>query len=241
MFGATRRRAPRSRSPLAAARRVTLAAIMLAAMELTTVVVAPAGARPVLFPPTPLGPTQWRDERDTAPYLAAWKAARLRSARPLRVQGTANQAAYDVRTYDLDLAFDPATTSVSGTVRMTATVLSGPLTTLDLDLLANMTVDGVMVDGIERTFARPGDLVTLSLGRPYLNGESLVVTVRYHGQPLTGGAFGDALGFTTVYGRPLIWSLSEPYGARSWWPCKDAPEDKADSVDVRFTVPSALV
>ncbi|MFI5371526.1 MAG: M1 family aminopeptidase, partial [Candidatus Eisenbacteria bacterium] len=40
---------------------------------------------------------------------------------------------------------------------------------------------------------------------------------------------------------PLIWSLSEPYGARSWWPCKDAPEDKADSVDVRFTVPSALI
>jgi aminopeptidase N len=41
-------------------------------------------------------------------------------------------------------------------------------------------------------------------------------------------------------GRQLIWSLSEPYGARTWWPCKDAPEDKADSVTIRFTVPTGL-
>ncbi len=34
---------------------------------------------------------------------------------------------------------------------------------------------------------------------------------------------------------PWVWSLSEPYGARDWWPCKDHPLDKADSVDVRVT------
>jgi aminopeptidase N len=34
------------------------------------------------------------------------------------------------------------------------------------------------------------------------------------------------------------WSLSEPYGAREWWPCKDHPSDKVDSVRVTVTVPS---
>ncbi|MFH2054421.1 MAG: M1 family aminopeptidase, partial [bacterium] len=33
----------------------------------------------------------------------------------------------------------------------------------------------------------------------------------------------------------------EPYFARSWWPCKDYPDDKADSVDMIITYPSDLI
>ncbi|MEX0747261.1 MAG: M1 family aminopeptidase, partial [Rhodothermales bacterium] len=36
------------------------------------------------------------------------------------------------------------------------------------------------------------------------------------------------------------WSLSEPYGARQWWPCRDHPSDKADSVRVTVTVPDIM-
>jgi aminopeptidase N len=32
-----------------------------------------------------------------------------------------------------------------------------------------------------------------------------------------------------------VWTLSEPYGAKDWWPCKDHPLDKADSVDIWVT------
>ena len=60
------------------------------------------------------------------------------------------------------------------------------------------------------------------------------VVVTYHGTPGAAGSFG----FDTANGRQLIWSLCEPFGARTWWPCKDSPEDKADSVDVRVTVPT---
>src|SRR5262249_45550909 len=75
-----------------------------------------------------------------------------------------------------------------------------------------------------------------NLDRAYANGETIDVTVTYHGNPTGAGYFG----FNTVNGRQLIWSLSEAYGARTWWPCKDAPEDKADSVSVHFTCPNAL-
>ena len=36
-----------------------------------------------------------------------------------------------------------------------------------------------------------------------------------------------------------MWTLSEPYGARDWWPCKNGLDDKADSIDVFITHPSA--
>lgn len=224
-----------ARPAIDAALRRAAFTILLAALA------ARSDARPVLFPATPLGPAEWRDERDTAPYLAAWKASAARLAGAMHVAGTANQAAYDVRHYDLDLTFDPLAALVSGTVRTRATVVAGPLATLDLDLEAGMVVDSAYAGGAPTTFTRSGDLLTLNLDRAYAGGEPLEVAVRYHGLPLTGGTFGGAFGFSFANGRRLIWSLSEPYGARTWWPCKDAPEDKADSVDVRFTVPTGML
>ena len=34
-----------------------------------------------------------------------------------------------------------------------------------------------------------------------------------------------------------MWTLSEPYGAKTWWPCKETLDDKADSIDLLMTVP----
>jgi aminopeptidase N len=39
----------------------------------------------------------------------------------------------------------------------------------------------------------------------------------------------------------MIWTLSQPYGAPAWWPCKDIPDDKADSVFLNITVSNNLV
>jgi aminopeptidase N len=37
---------------------------------------------------------------------------------------------------------------------------------------------------------------------------------------------------------PIISTLSEPYGARDWWPCKQTLDDKIDSMDILITVPN---
>jgi hypothetical protein len=219
---------------------------VLRRLALTVLLLAPAArAAPILFPPLPDGRIEERDERDVAPFLAAWKAHQLRllrqnTAAAEAAQVTTNQAAYDVRWYDLDLTFDPVAQLVSGSVRMTATVVAGPISTVDLDFYSNMTVDAVTSAGGASTFTRAGNVLTVNLDRAYANGELVDVRVTYHGLPVTGGTFGGAFGFTTANGRRLIWSLSEPYGARTWWPCKDAPEDKADSVTIRYTVPTGM-
>lgn len=206
-------------------------------LTLLLALVAPASqAAPVRFPPLPDGTTEVRDEADVAPYLAAWKAHQLQRTFAMQAPATANQLAYDVRGYALDLTFATTTATVSGTVRVQATVTSGPLTTMDLDLAANMVVDGITSGGSAVTWTRVADVLTVNLERAYASSEAMDVRVTYHGTPGTA-----SFGFTTANARPLIWSLSEPYGARSWWPCKDAPADKADSVYIRFTVPTGLV
>jgi hypothetical protein len=195
----------------------------------------PLAAEPIRFPPTPRGPAEWRDERAVSPFLAAWKAESFARSQAARSSATPNQQAYDVRWYDLDLTFNPTGSQVSGTVRTQATVLAGPVATLELHLAANMPVDAVTSAGVPVGHSRVADIVVVSLDRAYATGELVDVRLTYHGSPVAG-----SIGFTFANGRRLIWSLSEPYGARTWWPCKDVPEDKADSVTSRFTVPTGL-
>jgi len=219
--------------PLARLRR-TAGATRLAAL-LVALAATPPAAAPMLHPPTPHGPAEWRDERAVSRFLAAWKAEAFERSQTARSAATPNQQAYDVRWYDLDLTLNPTGSQVSGSVRTQATVLAGPLATLELHLASNMLVDAVTSAGTPVGYSRVADLLVVSLDRAYGTGETVDVRVTYHGSPVAG-----SFGFTFANGRRLIWSLSEPYGARTWWPCKDLPEDKADSVTSRFTVPTGL-
>jgi hypothetical protein len=150
---------------------------------------------------------------------------------------TPNQNAWDARFYSLDLTLTPSNSRVAGTVLIRAQVLNGPLSVLQLDLHSNMIVSAATSGGFAATWSHNAtNLLTVNLNRPYLTGETVTVTVTYQGVP-----FGGSLNFNTWNSQPMIWSLSEPFGARSWWPCKDYPSDKADSVDVRITVPTGLI
>ncbi|MCB1184939.1 hypothetical protein KDM41_16045 [bacterium] len=143
---------------------------------------------------------------------------------------------YDARFYDLALALDPVAKLLTGTLTLTATVTGAGLAALDLDLDPNMIVTATKSGGVATTFTRSGAVLTVVLDRAYLPGESVTVAVDYFGNPTS-----DYFGFATYGGQPLIWSLSEPYGARRWWPCKDLNTDKADSVALHVTVPDNLI
>ncbi|MFI5170866.1 MAG: M1 family aminopeptidase [Chitinophagales bacterium] len=62
------------------------------------------------------------------------------------------------------------------------------------------------------------------------------VSVYYHGVPSTTG-FGS-FNITPHDSVNTLWTLSEPYGASDWWPCKQTLDDKMDSIDVYVSTPS---
>jgi len=149
---------------------------------------------------------------------------------------TANQDLYDVHHYDLDLTVNVNTHTLSGAVTVTAEVTGAALTTLDLNLAAGMSVSAVSSGGSAATFTRAGAILTVNLDRAYATGETVVVVVNYSGDP-----GGNSFGWSSAGGADMIWTKSEPFGAREWWPCKDLNTDKADSLDLRITVPDALI
>ncbi len=167
---------------------------------------------------------------------AASKNTMAKGLMAAEAEKTLNQAQYDVHHYDLDLDLDPVAQNLTGTVIVTAEVTGASISTLDLNLTLRMAVTATTSGGSAATFSRSGAVLTVNLDRAYTTGETVVVTVDYNGNP-AGGAFG----WSSWGGRDMIWTLSEPYGARDWWPCKDLNSDKADSVDITVTVPDNLV
>ena len=186
-----------------------------------------------------VGWAQSKGPGDISAEIARAKADFYARFAALASDPTANQAKYDVTYYWLDLDIDPATVSVSGTVRVIATVVDGPLSSADIDLYDNMTVDSVVeTGGGGLAHSHSGDILSVTLDHAYATDEIFSIDITYHGTPSsTAGAFE----FTSYGGEDMIWSLSEPFGARTWWPCKDYSDDKPDSADIWVTVPDNLI
>ncbi len=149
---------------------------------------------------------------------------------------TINQEQYDVQQYDLRLSLNPSTQTLTGTNIITAEVTGTAISTFELDLNMSMSVTACTAGGVPIAWTHSADLLTITLDRTYTNGEEVEVSVSYRATPAASPSAG-----TATVGQPMIWTLSEPFGARQWWPCKDLNTDKAETMDITVTVPSDLI
>jgi aminopeptidase N len=144
----------------------------------------------------------------------------------------------DVKYYKLNIAITTSPNYLRGVVTMRAESKVANLSSVTLDLMNPLTVDSVKTGSIHLQFTQQPSTLTITLERPYATGELVTTDIYYRGVPGSSG-FGSFT-FSTHSGTPWVYTLSEPYGAKDWWPCKDHPSDKADSVDIWVTVDSTF-
>jgi aminopeptidase N len=147
---------------------------------------------------------------------------------------------YDVKYYKLDIALENNSRAVSGNVRMLAQNLAQPLDSVAFELYPSFTIDSIVVNGRRSPgLRRAGPDVTARLPQSVPANTLFSTIVYYRGTAPRGNsaAIGNALSTELVagYGVNVTWSLSEPFSAHEWWPCKQVLTDKADSVDVWVT------
>jgi aminopeptidase N len=159
-------------------------------------------------------------------------------AQYLAPQPTPNELLYNVLHYTIDVAINPSTRYIEGSVKVRIRPLAGPLTHIELDADDVLTISGVRkAPGDTLEWARSSGLVTVDFSAAVSPADSVEIEILYNGNPALSTDPG--LFFASASGYPLIYSLSEPYSARSWWPCKDYPDDKA-TFDLYFSVPTPL-
>jgi aminopeptidase N len=144
---------------------------------------------------------------------------------------------FDATYYGLNLRISTSPFYLSGIVTIRGTCLQDGPQLLSLDLTNTMHIDSVEVNSRRATFYQQPSSFTVSLDSGYHAGDVITMSVMYGGVPLATGLGSFVL--DSHSGTPWVWSLSEPYGARDWWPCRDEPGDKADSVDVIVTADSS--
>ncbi|MBK7629320.1 MAG: T9SS type A sorting domain-containing protein [Ignavibacteriales bacterium] len=146
---------------------------------------------------------------------------------------------YDVKYYKLDLTVNHTAQTISGNVTCISQINEAGVTEIYYDLTDPLIVDSVFFNGNSTTFTRGSNKLNIALNGTFNQGDEITTIVYYHGTPGSSG-FGS-FEFSSQGGNPAIWTLSEPYGAKDWWPAKDTPADKADSADFWITVSISLI
>ncbi len=146
-----------------------------------------------------------------------------------------NTGNYDVKYHRLELNVDPSQAEISGDVT-TYFEAKEPMTEITFDLADNMIVSQVLQRGNSLSYSQNAeDELVITLPLTQAQGVLDSLTVSYSGNPISSG-FGS-FEQTTHNGDPIIWTLSEPYGAKGWWPCKQDLIDKIEEIDVFVTTP----
>ena len=141
---------------------------------------------------------------------------------------------YDVKHYTLNLRANPSELYIKGYVT-TNFKMTRSTDSLFFDLANTLTVDSIIFHQNKINFTHENNKIIAKLPQILQAGEYDSIQIFYQGIPDANG-FGS-FSISQHAGVPVMWTLSEPFGARDWWPCKQTLNDKADSVDVFITAP----
>ncbi|HSO86896.1 MAG TPA: M1 family aminopeptidase [Draconibacterium sp.] len=150
---------------------------------------------------------------------------------------SSNYAETDLVYQRMEWEIDPNIKYIKGSVTSYFKSQVNNLTKIEFDLNDTLTVDSVIQDKMKINFIQNENKLIISLNQSLSNQQLDSVHVYYQGVPVPEiNGFG-AFEKSAHAGIPIIWTLSEPYGAMEWWPCKQSLVDKIDSIDIIVTSP----
>ncbi len=143
---------------------------------------------------------------------------------------------YNLNYHRMRWVVDPSVNFISGSVTSYFTALS-TINQMVFELNSVLTIDSVKYHNNNLNFTHPDNSFTIDFPTPIAAGAMDSLCVYYHGAPPQGAGFGSFIQSNHA-GAPIIWTLSEPFGAPDWWPCKNSLTDKIDSIDIYVTTPN---
>ena len=152
---------------------------------------------------------------------------------------------YDVKYLKFDLQMSDTSVYVSGNVTTKAVVTSPTMPAYVFELDTTLVIDSALLNGLVLPVATisGGFVRSITLPIALTAGMQFTARVYYHGMPPGGGGgfFNGITHAVSAGGTHMVYTVSDPYVAKNWWPCKQSIQDKIDSVDMYVTVPTNVV
>ncbi|HEY5463401.1 MAG TPA: M1 family aminopeptidase [Hanamia sp.] len=150
------------------------------------------------------------------------------------VKRTGASSNFDVKYYRCQWKTDPEVRYLNGIVT-SYFVITSATDYITYDLSDSLHVDSIKEKNNLLSFSRQDNTVKINFTSIKAEGSFDSISIYYQGMPPNTG-YGSFV--NSVHDSiPILWTLSEPYGSRDWWPCKNGLDDKADSIDVYITAP----
>ena len=148
---------------------------------------------------------------------------------------------YDVKWYNIELEATDTNSFIKGYSQIYLECTKESIDTVVLELSSSLVVDSTLVNSQFNTFIFKNDLLFIPLSSPLNPGKKALITTYYSGTPTTNnimdGVFSKNDPNTLM---PVTYTLTEPFSAKLWFPCKQVLEDKADSVSVSIITNKSL-
>lgn len=150
---------------------------------------------------------------------------------------------YDVQRYDLNITIDPDKKTIKGyndiTFKATAATQK-----IQVDLFANMQIDGITLDKFKTTYKRDNDAVFISFDKPLQKNKEYTLRFSYSGTPVIAKNAPWDGGFVFSKddnGKPWVAVAVQGTGASLWYPVKDHQSDEPDrGASIKVAVPNGL-
>ncbi|MEN9522199.1 MAG: hypothetical protein RL065_576 [Bacteroidota bacterium] len=157
-----------------------------------------------------------------------------------KIIGTSTDKSFDIKYERLEFFINPNVWSIQGEITFHFETLLQPFNYLILDCSDSLIVDSVYYHNSPNLFHRSTDQLIVDFFSSIQQNSIDSITIFYHGKPVGKNGFG-AFKQQTHNGSGIIWTLSEPYGAADWMPCKQSLNDKIDSIDIFITAPDSFI
>lgn len=156
-----------------------------------------------------------------------------KQARQTQFFGKKPQGAAD--TYDYQYArcewtIDPSVKYIHGAITCYFAPRQAGFSDMEFDMTDSLSVDSIKYHNSSLSYTHANGILQVNFTTNLPQGNTDSLTIFYQGKPPSNG-FGS-FEQTRHNGAPIIWTLSEPYGAMEWWPTKQDLNDKIDSLDV---------
>jgi aminopeptidase N len=177
------------------------------------------------------------------PLLRAQSLHQCKGFGAAAVQGKATVASpledlYDISHIRFQLHMSDTSAYIAGSVTTTARAVAA-ISQYAFELDTALTIDSVTINGIRTPVSSAGIVHTATLPSPADSGTTFAAQVYYHGHPWKEWEVWQP-GLHCDSDVHITFTISEPYYALRWWPCKQSVTDKADSVDMYVTVPQGV-
>jgi aminopeptidase N len=152
-----------------------------------------------------------------------------------------DSSSYDVTWYAPAIEFKLPYHGITAHCQIAAKATKQPLAVFYIELTDSLTVDSAFFGGKKVAFSHIKGWIKIIPDKPVPEGQLFSTIIYYHGEAAASGIFGGGINYRTSEEIPdVVWSQSEAFDARLWFPCKQVLTDKADSSQVSIITPDSM-